>query len=54
MNGTNHDPGHPGDEATPAGSDVSSDPGRDDSEGSDWTDEGGATPQGPATDAPAE
>lgn len=34
--------------------DVSSDPRHDDSEGSDWTDEGGATPQGPATDAPAE
>lgn len=30
-------------------SDVVSDPARDDEVGSDWTDEGGASPQGPAT-----
>lgn len=29
--------------------DVVSDPSRDDREGSDWTDEGGASPDGPAT-----
>lgn len=33
--------------------DVISDPGKDDDTGSDWSDEGGATEQGPATDAPA-
>lgn len=32
--------------------DVDSDPARDDEDnGSDWTDEGGATPQGPAVDS---
>lgn len=33
--------------------DVDSDPAKDDEQGSDWSDEGGATPQGPATDSPA-
>lgn len=33
--------------------DVLSDPARDDRVGSDWADEGGAVPTGPATDAPA-
>lgn len=32
--------------------DVTSDPARDDQVGSDWVGEGGATPQGPATDTP--
>jgi hypothetical protein len=31
-----------------ADSDVQSDPAKDAETGSDWTDEGGATPQGPA------
>lgn len=48
MNGTGNDP------TEPERQDVSSDPSRDDAEGSDWTDEGGATPLGPATDSPAE
>jgi len=30
--------------------DTTSDPARNDDEGSDWADEGGATPEGPATD----
>jgi hypothetical protein len=30
-------------------SDVVSDPAKDDTEGQDWSDEGGATPSGPAT-----
>lgn len=30
--------------------DTVSDPALDDDQGSDWSDEGGATPQGPATD----
>ncbi len=30
-------------------SDVVSDPAKDDTEGQDWSDEGGATPTGPAT-----
>lgn len=34
--------------------DVVSDPAKDDTEGQDWSDEGGATPAGPATDSPAE
>jgi hypothetical protein len=29
--------------------DVQSDPARDDEDGSDWSTEGGATPEGPAT-----
>jgi hypothetical protein len=29
--------------------DVVSDPAKDDTEGQDWSDEGGATPSGPAT-----
>lgn len=33
-------------------SDVISDPGLDDSTGSDWTSEGGAAPEGPATNTP--
>jgi hypothetical protein len=33
-------------------SDVVSDPGLDDSTGSDWTSEGGAAPEGPATNTP--
>ncbi len=37
----------------PAHPDVESDPARDDRTGSDWADEGGATPTGPATSAPA-
>lgn len=44
MNGTDHD--------EPAEDDVVSDPGKDDSD--DWTDEGGATPDGPATDVDEE
>lgn len=32
--------------------DVESDPARDDRLGSDWSDEGGATPAGPATSTP--
>jgi len=32
------------------GADVTSDPAKDDTEGQDWSDEGGATPAGPATD----
>lgn len=31
-----------------------SDPAKDDETGSDWSDEGGATPQGPATDEDAD
>lgn len=34
--------------------DVTSDPARDDETGGDWTTEGGATEQGPATDADAD
>ena len=34
------------DDATP---DVVSDPAKDDTQGQDWSDEGGATPTGPAT-----
>lgn len=30
--------------------DVTSDPAKDDTQGQDWSDEGGATPAGPATD----
>jgi hypothetical protein len=30
-------------------SDVVSDPAKDDTQGQDWSDEGGATPAGPAT-----
>jgi len=30
-------------------SDVVSDPAKDDTQGQDWSDEGGATPTGPAT-----
>lgn len=33
--------------------DVDSDPAKDDEQGSDWSDEGGATPTGPATDSSA-
>lgn len=33
----------------PAGTDVTSDPARDDTTGSDWSTEGGATADGPAT-----
>lgn len=33
-------------------SDVVSDPARDDTTGSDWADEGGAVPEGPATNTP--
>lgn len=33
--------------------DVVSDPSLNDRDGSDWTDEGGATPRGPATSAPS-
>lgn len=38
-------------EQTPeqADTDQVSDPAKDDSVGTDWTDEGGATPEGPAT-----
>jgi hypothetical protein len=32
-----------------APSDVVSDPAKDDTQGQDWSDEGGATPTGPAT-----
>jgi len=46
MNGT--DPAE-----NPADDDVTSDPSRDDDD-SDWTDEGGATPDGPATNVPPE
>lgn len=35
------------------GADVTSDPARDDATGSDWSDEGGATEHGPATDVDA-
>ncbi len=35
----------------PVEDDVTSDPSRDDDD-SDWSDEGGATPSGPATDTP--
>ena len=44
-------------ETTPAGvgqdqaPDVVSDPAKDDTEGQDWSDEGGATASGPATNA---
>ncbi|PII81362.1 hypothetical protein BMH32_06125 [Leucobacter sp. OLJS4] len=38
--------------AEPAHPDVESDPARDDRTGSDWADEGGATPAGPATATP--
>jgi len=38
--------------ADPVASDVVSDPARDDATGSDWTDEGGAAPEGPATNTP--
>ena len=38
--------------ATGVESDVVSDPARDDTTGSDWTDEGGAAPEGPATKTP--
>ena len=34
--------------------DVASDPARDDELGTDWVGEGGATPDGPATEAPEE
>ncbi|XAS72051.1 hypothetical protein VUN82_23765 [Micrococcaceae bacterium Sec5.1] len=37
----------------PIRSDVVSDPALDDNTGSDWTDEGGAAPEGPATNTPA-
>jgi len=37
----------------PVRSDVVSDPALDDQTGSDWTDEGGAAPEGPATNTPA-
>ncbi len=37
------------DGAAAAGSDVQSDPALTDEQGSDWSDEGGATPSGPAT-----
>lgn len=36
-------------EDTAAEPDIVSDPAHDDEAGSDWTDEGGASPQGPAT-----
>lgn len=34
--------------------DTTSDPALDDEQGKDWTSEGGATPQGPATDETAD
>ena len=34
--------------------DVVSDPAKDDTQGQDWSDEGGATSTGPATDSSAE
>lgn len=37
-----------------ADSDVQSDPAKDDGSSSDWTDEGGATGDGPATDTEAD
>lgn len=37
-----------------AAADVESDPARDDRPGGDWTDEGGATPSGAATNTSAE
>jgi hypothetical protein len=42
--------------AAPAGqeADVQSDPARDATEGGDWTDEGGATPEGAATNTDTE
>ncbi|RNL80207.1 hypothetical protein [Nocardioides marmorisolisilvae] len=43
MTNRNHDPDEPL-------GDVTSDPARDDSTGSDWSTEGGATQEGPATD----
>ncbi|MEV7607103.1 hypothetical protein AB0N65_16840 [Paenarthrobacter sp. NPDC089322] len=36
----------------PVKPDVITDPARDDATGSDWTDEGGAAPEGPATNTP--
>lgn len=45
---TGHGPAEPD-----AQEDVLSDPALDDRLGSDWADEGGAVPSGPATDAPA-
>ncbi len=42
-----------GSDAPESEEDVLSDPARDDRLGSDWADEGGAVPAGPATDAPA-
>lgn len=34
--------------------DTQSDPAKDDEQGSEWSDEGGATPEGPATDETAD
>lgn len=44
--------GH-GEDGADAQEDVMTDPALDDRLGSDWVDEGGATPTGPATRAPA-
>lgn len=43
------EPGGPGEEPDVEG-DVESDPALDDTTGSEWADEGGAVPDGPATD----
>lgn len=47
-------PTHHGAEDADAKQDVVSDPALDDRIGSDWSEEGGATPTGPATTAPPE
>lgn len=54
---TGHGPDEAADEMLEGGrerNDVVSDPALDDHVGSDWVDEGGATPDGPATTAPEE
>ncbi|WP_159706387.1 hypothetical protein [Arthrobacter sp. 18067] len=45
-------PSEPTVTTVPIKSDVVSDPALDDTTGSDWTDEGGAAPEGPATNTP--
>jgi hypothetical protein len=55
LRGNNDDMNNCKVETTPAGvgqdqaPDGASDPAKDDTEGQDWSDEGGATPSGPAT-----
>jgi hypothetical protein len=41
------------DKPAAARDDVESDPAKGDDDGSDWSDEGGATPKGPASDTDA-